>query len=133
MRMALLAARGPTYVRQRPCRCGAFSSGRRTRKAPISFRGGLMRFIPHFRSRRTQIVSVCIAVVVIGAVLISNALAVHDEKFQLDGDAIASTTTNYNGIQPFDWNSFFDADGLKSPALPNATRPDFTASGFDRD
>src|SRR4051812_26142645 len=108
MRMALLATRGPTYVRQSPCRCGAFSARRRRpdkwrfwrrgvrntssqapavvvrsapvgglAKPPISFRGGLMRFIPNFRSRRTQVVSVFIAVVAVGAVLISNALAVH--------------------------------------------------------
>jgi hypothetical protein len=62
------------------------------------------------------------------------AQAVHDEDFQLDGNIAVSSTANFGGhLQSFDWDSFFDANGNKSPVLPSASRPAFTASGFDRD
>jgi hypothetical protein len=59
-----------------------------------------------------------------------SALAVHDLEFQLDGDVLASTTTNVgpNGPQALDWDSLFTAAGTEK-ALPT----NFTASGFDRD
>jgi hypothetical protein len=56
-------------------------------------------------------------------------LAVHDEAFQLDGDASAATTTSYGGsTHASDWSSLFDANGAEK-TLP----ADFTASGFERD
>jgi len=62
------------------------------------------------------------------------ALAVHDLKFQLDGDVDHTTTTSVGGnLQPWDWDSFFNASGAKSPVLPDASRPGFTASAFTRD
>ena len=57
------------------------------------------------------------------------ALAVHDLNFQLDGDVLASTTTNVGGhTQNFDWDSLFDASGGEK-ALPTG----FTASVFHKD
>jgi hypothetical protein len=67
--------------------------------------------------------------VALGGFLISNALAVHDEAFQLDGDVSASTTTNFGGhTQGVDWDSLFDSNHAKK-TLPT----DFNASGFDVD
>ena len=78
--------------------------------------------------RRRSLIAGMLAVVAAGAFALS-ALAVHDEKFQLDGDVIASTTTNVGGTtQTLDWDSFFNADG-NDKALPAG----FTASSFDRD
>jgi hypothetical protein len=57
------------------------------------------------------------------------ALAVHDLKFQLDGDVIASTGTNVGGhAQPVDWDSLFNADTTEK-TLPAG----FTASAFSKD
>lgn len=66
--------------------------------------------------------------------LAGGAQAVHDLNFQLDGDTVATPVTNVGGhAQNFDWNSFFDTSGTPSPALPDASRPGFTASTFVRD
>jgi hypothetical protein len=55
--------------------------------------------------------------------------AVHDLNFQLDGDVLASTTTNVGGhTQNFDWDSLFDANGGEK-ALPAG----FEASVFHKD
>ena len=57
------------------------------------------------------------------------ALAVHDLKFQLDGDVIASTTTHVGTeTQVYDWDSLFNADTTEK-ALPAG----FTASAFSKD
>jgi hypothetical protein len=69
------------------------------------------------------------SVAVLVTLLVSNALAVHDETFQLDGDVSASTTTNVGGnTQTLDWDSFFDAAGNEK-TLPSG----FDASVFHRD
>jgi hypothetical protein len=87
----------------------------------FGFRGG--------GRRRRLILAVVVSVAALGAFLISNALAVHDEAFQLDGDPFASTQTNIGGhTQGVDWDSLFNADGSKK-ALPT----DFNASGFHKD
>ena len=70
-------------------------------------------------------------VMVMMAVMSTAAFAIHDLKFQLDGNTRVDSGTS----QPFDWESFFNASGTggtigKSVNLPNATRPDFIASGF---
>jgi hypothetical protein len=72
----------------------------------------------------------CLALFVVGS-----AQAVHDETFQLDGNVLAASTTNYGGhAQSFDWDSFFDSSGnAKQASFPDASVPDFTASGFQRD
>ena len=57
-------------------------------------------------------------------------LAVHDEDFQLDGDAIASTTTAVGGsTQGVDWSSIFTAAGAAKDPLP----ADFKDAGFKLD
>ena len=44
---------------------------------------------------------------------VAGAQAVHDEDFQLDGDVLASTTTNVGGTtQTVDWDSLFDLNGV---------------------
>jgi hypothetical protein len=58
-------------------------------------------------------------------------LAVHDETFQLDGDAIASTTTAVGPppIQTVDWDSIFTAAGAPKATLPT----DYKDAGFQLD
>jgi hypothetical protein len=69
------------------------------------------------------------SIAVLVALLVSNAFAVHDETFQLDGDVSATTTTNVGGnTQTLDWDSFFDASGNEK-TLPAG----FDASVFHRD
>jgi hypothetical protein len=87
------------------------------------------------RRRWLFLATLIVSVGALGAFLVSSALAVHDEAFQLDGDVLHSTTTNVNGVtQPFDWDSFFNSSGNPIQAsLPDPSVPGFTASGFDRD
>jgi hypothetical protein len=59
--------------------------------------------------------------------MITNALAVHDLKFELDGNVTTEGHTAFS-TGTSDWESFFDASGNKL-ALPAG----FTASGFDKD
>jgi hypothetical protein len=81
------------------------------------------------KRRRRFLLGVVASTTVLGALLVSNALAVHDFVFQLDGDVDPATTTNVGGTaQNLDWSDFFNADG-SSKALPSG----FTASSFDRD
>src|SRR5687767_9138843 len=57
-------------------------------------------------------------------------LAVHDEDFQLDGDVIASTTTNKGGsTQTLDWDSLINANGTPKDPLPAG----FEDAGFEKD
>jgi len=75
-----------------------------------------------------------IAIAALALFVIGSAQAVHDETFQLDGDVVASTATNYGGhAQSFDWDSFFNSSGASSPTLPDASRLGFSASGFEQD
>ncbi|HZN87351.1 MAG TPA: hypothetical protein VFB44_00095 [Thermoleophilaceae bacterium] len=70
------------------------------------------------------------ALAVLGIFAITNALAVHDVVFQLDGDTDSATTTNVGGnIQAIDWDNFFDADGDEITPLPTG----FDASSFTDD
>jgi hypothetical protein len=86
------------------------------------------------KRRRRFLFGAGASVAVLVGLLVSNALAVHDETFQLDGDVSASTTTNVGGsTQNFDWDSFFNSSGQPSPVLPDPSRPGFGASGFNRD
>jgi hypothetical protein len=57
--------------------------------------------------------------------------AVHDETFQLDGDAIESTQTNVglNGPQTVDWDSIFTAAGAPKASLPTG----YKDAGFQPD
>jgi hypothetical protein len=82
------------------------------------------------RRRRGLLLSVVLAVAGLGAFMITNALAVHDLTFQLDGDVIASTTTNVGGTtQTLDWDSVFTSAGANKNPLPTG----FTAAKFTRD
>src|SRR3954452_14262377 len=83
--------------------------------------------------RRRWLVLLCLAFTALAAVaLIPSALAdnVKAQTFELDGniaqDHPASPTT-------YDWANFFDSSGAKSPVLPHASRPGYTASSFVRD
>lgn len=58
------------------------------------------------------------------------ALAVHDEDFQLDGNALAASTTNAGGsTQSVDWNSIFTSAGADQDPLPAG----FDGAGFKKD
>jgi len=87
---------------------------------------------PKSSRRRFGVLTIAVGVVVtLMAVMSTPAFAVHDLKFQLDGNTAVDSGTS----QPFDWESFFKAsttDGTiaKAVNLPNASFPDFTASGF---
>jgi hypothetical protein len=65
-------------------------------------------------------------------VFIPGALAnnVKLQTFELDGNIVqdhpAAPTT-------YDWANFFDSSGANSPALPDGSRPGYTASSFVRD
>jgi hypothetical protein len=77
------------------------------------------------KRRRRVLLGTLASTVALAAFLVSNASAVHDLVFQLDGDVSASTTTSVGGTtQPYDWDSLFNADGTKK--TPPTT--DFTAS-----
>jgi hypothetical protein len=79
--------------------------------------------------RRWTLLVPLVVVIALGLFYVAGAQAVHDEDFQLDGDVLASTTTNIGGnLQSIDWDSLFDADG-EEKSLP----ANFTESGFDRD
>jgi hypothetical protein len=79
--------------------------------------------------RRRTLIGAFVTFLLLSVLVAQSALAVHDLVFQLDGDVIASTTTNIGGhVQNFDWDSLFDSAGAEKP-LPT----DFTASGFDKD
>ena len=78
------------------------------------------------RSRRRRYLLLPIVLVAaIALPLAGIAQAVHDLAFELDGNQTAETR--------FDWTSFFNAAGQPSPALPDASRPGFTNSGFSKD
>lgn len=79
--------------------------------------------------RRGSLFGAIVSLLLLSVFIAPNALAVHGEQFQLDGDVDASTTTNVGGTtQGIDWSSLFDANGdeLGLPA-------DFVASGFEKD
>jgi hypothetical protein len=93
---------------------------------------------PTGSKRRRRFLIVPIVLIAAAALLLAGAAqAVHDETFQLDGDVLHSTTTNYGDpphIQGFDWDSFFNASGNPIQAsFPDASVPDYTASGFELD
>lgn len=56
------------------------------------------------------------------------AISAHSLNFELDKDIADSPA----GV-PFDWENFFSASGAPSPALPDASRPNFLASAFKAD
>jgi len=73
------------------------------------------------------------SVAALAAVMITNALAVHDLQFQLDGDTttVCGTVPNCS-TQVYDWNSLFNADGTNT-SLINPVGPGFTTASFVRD
>src|SRR5262245_27898381 len=84
---------------------------------------------PTGSKRRRRILPVALLAAAFLAILvIPGALAVHDEAFQLDGNTAVD-----GGPPPFDWESFFNSSGQRSPVLPDASRPGFSSSGFNKD
>ena len=78
------------------------------------------------KRRRFRLLPIAL-VACIALFVVAGAQAVHDEKFQLDGDAFANIG-DVGGSQTVDWDSLINTDGSLK------TRPaDFTASGFDKD
>ncbi len=81
------------------------------------------------RHRRRALVLLA-AVAALGGLIVSQALAVHDQTFQLDGDVSASTTTSVGGnTQTVDWDSIFTASGTNQSPLPTG----FSAAKFQKD
>jgi hypothetical protein len=81
----------------------------------------------HRKRRRFLGAGAVVAATAFAVFMITNALAVHDEKFELDGNV---TTQGETAFQKgtVDWESFFNSAGEKL-TLPTG----FTASGFTRD
>jgi hypothetical protein len=81
--------------------------------------------------RRRRFLSVPLLVVsALTLMFVAGAQAVHDLDFQLDGDVLASTTTNVGGsTQTVDWDSLINADGTVKDPLPAG----FGAATFDKD
>ena len=86
------------------------------------------KLIKHQPKRRLITYTAALSILALSLGLAGSALAVHDENFELDGNIAEDA-----GGPAFDWASFFNASGAPSPALPDASRPGFATSGFDRD
>ena len=81
------------------------------------------------RRRRRFLFVPILLVSAVALLFVAGAQAVHGENFQLDGDVLASTTTNVGGVtQNFDWDSLFDANGAELPPPAN-----FGESSFNKD
>jgi hypothetical protein len=81
------------------------------------------------KRRRRLLLAVVASAAALGVFAITNALAVHDLEFQLDGNVVDDAASP----QDFDWANFFDTSGNRDPELPDPSRPDFDASSFDSD
>jgi len=80
------------------------------------------------RRRRLVGAGTAVAAAAFAVFMITNALAVHDEKFELDGNITTQGETKFQK-GTVDWESFFDASGKTVAPLPEG----FTAAGFHRD
>jgi hypothetical protein len=91
----------------------------------------IRRILGSVRGRRKRSFAIgSVGAVALLALVISNAFAVHDFTFQLDGDVSASTTTNVGGTtQTLDWDSIFTSAGANKSPLPTG----FTAAKFAQD
>jgi hypothetical protein len=90
-------------------------------------------FISRGRRRRVSAAAVVAAAIGFGVFMITNALAVHDLKFQLDGDpSTACGTVPDCTAQAYDWDSLFNADGTNTSVVNAVTGP-FTNASFVRD
>jgi hypothetical protein len=86
------------------------------------------------KRRRRFLLATFASTVALGAFLISNAFAVHDLVFQLDGDVDPSTTTNVGGTtQTIDWDSLFDVSSNGTVSEHDPLPTGFTATSFDKD
>jgi hypothetical protein len=83
------------------------------------------------RKRGYQLLALVAAFTVVLVYAAVPAFAVHDIKFQLDGDVSASTTTHVGpNTQLLDWDSFFNASGN---TISSALTGGFTNADFQRD
>jgi hypothetical protein len=88
----------------------------------------ILAFIGGGRRRRLSLAAgLVVSVAALAVFMITNALAVHDENFELDGNVTTQGETTFQK-GTVDWESFFNAAG-EELALPAG----FTASGFRRD
>ena len=101
----------------------ALKEGLKMRRRTVGLVGG--------KRRHRFLFGVVASVAAVGALLVSNALAVHDLDFQLDGDVDSSTQTHVPAgtTQTVDWDQFIDSSGDLIDPLPAG----FDASSFDRD
>src|SRR5258708_6023878 len=106
-------------------------------RSPFAARRSLTSFVGGPRTggrrrRRLLLVALVGSVAALAAFMITSALAVHDLKFQLDGDTstVCGTVPNCS-TQVYDWDSLFNADGTNT-SLIKAAGP-FTTASFVRD
>jgi len=93
----------------------------------------ILGFIGGGRRRRLSLlIALTGSLAALAVLLITNAFAVHDLKFQLDGDTSTACGTVPNcAAQIYDWDSLFNADGTNT-SLVNEAGP-FTSAKFVRD
>ena len=97
----------------------------------------LSRAINRKQRGRRPLTGLAVVSLVAGLLVVSGvALATHEQTFQLDGDASATTVTHIptGTTQTVDWDSLFNADGSTKSPLPanysDATlTPDFNHTG----
>jgi len=71
------------------------------------------------RKRRRFLFLPLVVVACIALFVVAGAQAVHDETFQLDGNALAGAPTSIGGnSQAFDWESLFETNGDTKASLP---------------
>jgi len=86
------------------------------------------------RRRRLLLLGLVASLAVLAVFMITNALAVHDLAFQLDGDTSATScgTVPDCSKQTKDWDSLFNADGTNTSVIDPVAGP-FTNGDFVRD
>jgi hypothetical protein len=97
-------------------------------------RSSIRRLSALLPRRRTHLIALLAAFVLLAGYAALPALAVHDLSFQLDGDVSASTVTHNpdppgTATQSLDWDSVFTAAGANVDPLPTG----FTTAAFNRD
>jgi len=81
------------------------------------------------RNKALQVTAFLTGIAVALLFVVQAAFAVHDLNLELDGNQAPDAAS----APVFDWTDFFSAAGAPSPALPDASRPGFTASVFSKD
>ena len=77
----------------------------------------MLRLIGSTRRRRMSALGLVISLAALAAFMVTNALAVHDLKFELDGNITTQGETPFE-TGTYDWESLFDSSGKTVATLP---------------